>query len=337
MIDELLAPLAPEDPRDDEIQALLARADRRTKRRRIKVAGATAFAAVAAMATLASLPSDPKAPPSARSILTTTAAVAADQPGPGAWTGYRYIQQVELRDGDGYTIERSEESWVDSDWMGRRISPEAKVVSGTIPPERKAPPLPAAVRKELDRHPVKPSPEALAALRHAASIAKPDPKSVLAGRTLDAPGSMPNLYGDGALAEVPLDELPTDPQQLGTLLLEAHKDGRWTPGGSWAPLPDNVKYDVLRDILLLLTDANATSQQRAAMITVLTEYDGVTPLESVKDHRGREGRGVDIPTGRGTVRVIFAPDTSELLEWSEPGEAHTYLRFGHVAHIGDRP
>ena len=141
----------------------------------------------------------------------------------------------------------------------------------------------------------------------------------------------------GALYKVPLDQLPTDPEQLGTLLLQAHEDGRWTPGGSWNPLPSGVKYDVLRDLLILLTDANATSQQRAALITVLTEYDGVRPLESVKDHRGRTGRGVDIPTGRDTVRVIFSPETSELLEWSEPGEVHTYVRFGHVAQQGERP
>jgi hypothetical protein len=37
------------------------------------------------------------------------------------------------------------------------------------------------------------------------------------------------------------------------------------------------------------------------------------------------------------VRVIFAPDTSELLEWSQGGEVHTFLRFAHVARIGDRP
>ena len=337
MIDELLAPLAPEEPSDAEIRALLARADRRTKRRRIKVAGATAFAAVAALATLAALPSDPDAPLTARALLTTTAALAADQPSPGAWTGYRYINEVELRDGDGYTVQRSQESWVASDWMGRRVSPEATVVSGTIPPARQAPPLPAAIRKEIDEHPAQLSREALAALQHAASIARPDPKSILQPRTLEAPGSMPNLYGDGALYKVPLDQLPTDPEQLGTLLLQAHKDGRWTPGGSWDPLPSGVKYDVLRDLLVLLTDANATSQQRAAMITVLTEYEGATPLESVKDHRGREGRGVDIPTGRATVRVIFSPDTSELLEWSEPGEVHTYLQFGHVASVGDKP
>jgi hypothetical protein len=148
---------------------------------------------------------------------------------------------------------------------------------------------------------------------------------------------MPNLYGDGPLAEAPLDELPTDPRQLGTLLLEAHKDGRWTPDGSWNPVPSSIKYDVLRDILLLLTEANTTSAQRAALITVLTNYEGVTPLESVKDHRGREGRGVDIPAGRAVVRMIFSPDTSELLEWSEPSEVHTFLKTGHVAKIGDRP
>jgi hypothetical protein len=339
MIDELLAPLSPTEPSDDEIRALLARADRRTKRRRIKVAGATAFAAVAVTATLAALPSDPKAPLSANSLLTTTAALAADQPSPGAWTGYRYISEVELRDGDGYTVKRTQESWVDSQWMGKRVSPEATVVSGTIPPARTAPPLPAAIEKELEQHrgDGQPSQAAMGALKHAASIARPDPKYVLQARTLTAPGSMPNLYGDGALADVPLDQLPTDPQQLGTLLIDAHKDGRWTPGGSWNPLSANVKYDVLRDLLVLLTDANATSEQRAAMITVLTNYEGATPLESVQDHNGREGRGVDIPTGRATVRVIFDTDTSELLEWSEPGEVHTYVKFGHVAGIGDQP
>jgi hypothetical protein len=141
---------------------------------------------------------------------------------------------------------------------------------------------------------------------------------------------MPNLYGDGALAKVPLSKLPTDPAQLGALLIDAHRDGRWTPGGSWQPLQSNVKYDVLRDILLLLTEANATPAQRSALIAVLRNYEGVTPLQDVKDQRGRLGNGVDIPTGRATVRVLFSPTTSELLEWSEPGEIHTYLRFGHV-------
>jgi hypothetical protein len=37
------------------------------------------------------------------------------------------------------------------------------------------------------------------------------------------------------------------------------------------------------------------------------------------------------PGGRATVRVIFAPDTSELLEWSEPGEVHVGDQPGEVA------
>ena len=107
--------------------------------------------------------------------------------------------------------------------------------------------------------------------------------------------------------------------------------------GGWNPLPATVKYDVLRDVLTLLTISNATAQQRAALITVLTNYEGVTALEAVKDRRGREGHGVDIPSGRGVVRVIFDRDTSELLEWSEPGETHTFVKAGHVAKIGERP
>jgi hypothetical protein len=37
------------------------------------------------------------------------------------------------------------------------------------------------------------------------------------------------------------------------------------------------------------------------------------------------------------VRVIFDADTSELLEWSEPGDSHTFLKAGHVARVGERP
>jgi hypothetical protein len=264
--------------------------------------------------------------------------VAAGQPGPADWTGFRYVQETELRTYGGYTLERMSEIWTDSDWQGRRVSPEAKVVDGTIPPAHPPGKLPAAIEKKVkagagDQL----TAEEMKTVREAMALSQPDPKYMLAARDIRTPGSMPNLYGDGPLAKVPLSELPTDPQQLGTLLIEAHQDGRWTPGGSWNPLPEGIKYDVLRDILLLLTQANTTAEQRAALITVLTEYEGATPLPAVKDHRGREGRGVDIPTGRQLVRVIFAPDTSELLEWSEPNEVHTYLKFGHVAKIGDRP
>jgi hypothetical protein len=326
MIDELLAPLAPDEPTDDEIRRLLARADRRMKRRRVRIGAATATAAIAVMATLAALPSDaPKAPLTAGSLLSTAAAVAAEQPGPPAWTGFRYVEQVTQRASERYTIEATERSWTGSDWQGVRITTGAHLTAGHLPtPEEQR----ADWMKTIERMPEAQRAKARAQL---AKARFGDQSRMLRDQRIDTPDDMPNLYGDGPLAKVPLSELPTDPAQLGALLIDAHKDGRWTPGGSWNPLAEKVKYDVLRDILLLLTEANATPAQRAALIAVLRNYDGVTPLEAVQDHRGRTGRGVDIPTGRGTVRVIFKPDTSELLEWSEPGEIHTYLGLDHVA------
>ena len=71
---------------------------------------------------------------------------------------------------------------------------------------------------------------------------------MLGARTIETPGDMPNLYGDGAWPKVPLTSCRPTRGSSATLLLDAHKDGRWTPGG-WNPLPANVKYDVLRDIL----------------------------------------------------------------------------------------
>ncbi len=162
---------------------------------------------------------------------------------------------------------------------------------------------------------------------------QPHPAVSLKPYAIDTPKQMPNLYGDGALAKVPLDQLPTDPAKLATLLLEAHKDGRWTPSGSWNLAPQPIQHEVLRDVLLLLTLANASPGQRAALITVLTNYDDATPLPDATDHQGRTGRGVQI----GDTTVIFDPDTSELLEWSQPGEIHTFLTTGQVQALGDRP
>lgn len=333
MIDELLAPLAPEEPTDDEIRRLLARADRRTRRTRIRIGAVTATVAVAVTATLAALPSDPNAPPahsplSAGALLSTAAAVAAEQPGPADWTGFRYVQQIDRRTNARYTLEVTDESWTSTNWQGVRLTTGAKLVAGHFPtPDEQR----ADWRKRFDRLPAEQREKALASLAKAKFT--DESQRMLADRRLETPKDMPNLYGDGALAEVPLSALPTDPARLGALLIDAHRDGRWTPGGSWRPLESNVKYEVLRDILLLLTEANATPAQRAALITVLRNYEGVTPLEAVKDQRGRTGNGVDIPTGRATVRVLFSPTTSELLEWSEPGETHTYLRFDHVASL----
>jgi hypothetical protein len=321
MIDDLLAPLKPSEPTDAEIAALLKQADRRITRRRFRIATAGALATVVATAVLASLP-DEQQPTTAAAILSRTATVASDQPAPAPWTGFRYVKSLDTRTTADYTLERTEEVWVDSTWQGRRVSIPRLVAGVMRPPE-----LPDAMREQLTPKQIQ---------RYEESRSKP---IELKPMDITTPKDMPNLYGDGSLAEVPLNELPTDPQQLAKLLVEAHEDGRWTPGdGRWDPAPGTAHYEVLRDILLLLTETDATPDQRAALITVLGNYAGVTPLPRAQDHRGREGRGVEIAIeGRDPVRVIFAPETSELLEWSQGGEVHTYLQFGQVSSINDRP
>jgi hypothetical protein len=290
-LEDRLAPLTPQPPSDAEIARLLAHADRRTRRRRLRVAAGAVLATAAASITLAALPKE-QAPTTVAAILRSTAQTAAQQEAPAAWTGYRYVASIDRREDPGYTIERTEQWWSDSDWQGRLTS-TAKLISGT----------------------------------------PPQPKYTLAARDMTTPRDMPNLYGDGPLAKVPLSDLPTEPEALGKLLLEAHEDGRWTPGGSWNPVRGTAPYEVLRDVLLLLTRANVTPDQRAALITVLSNYAGAAPLPDATDRRGRAGRGVMI----AGVTIIFDPQTSEVLEWSERGQTETFLAAGQVARIGDRP
>jgi hypothetical protein len=330
-IRDALAPLRAAEPTDAEVAAVLAAAAARPPRRSWRAAAAVATATAVVAAGLAALPDSERRssplPLTAAGLLRTTAAVAADQPEPPAWAGYRYVKsrnrwtyrpmafdkgsRVPRLTGPPYTIQQDEEVWVDRRWYGRRLAPAGRVVAGEAP------------RNDYFLQP----------------------------HDMRAPGDMPNLYGDGPLAEVPLSELPTEPQALYDLLAASNQDLRWSPGNAkWAPgypTAPQARYDVLRSVLLLLTEANTTSLQRAGLIGVLGLFDGMRPLPSVRDHLGREGRGVEIPVsddlGRAQppVRVIFAPHTSELLEWSQggvnPGQVHTFLAFGHVGAIGDRP
>lgn len=306
-LEDRLAPLQPQDPTDAEIAHLLASADRRTRRCRTRIAAGAVLATAAVSITLAALPSS-QAPTTVAAILATTAQTAADQPALAPWTGYRYVEEIDRREQATHTIERTERWWSDRGWQGRRTS-TAKLVSGTI-----AGPTPAPGAPKWPK-----------------GAAKSFVESLLAPHDISTPRDMPNLYGDAGLMKVPLNELPTDPGALGKLLVEAHEDGRWTAEGRWYPVNDSVAYEVLRDIVLLLTKANVTPAQRAALITVLNRYDGAAPLPQTQDRRGRSGRGVLI----AGIKIIFDPATSEVLEWSRRGETHTFLAAGQVARIGE--
>jgi hypothetical protein len=333
-LEEALAPLREARPAIDA-HALVARAPGARRRRgSLRLVAAVATATAVAGVGFAALPSNdaPDRPQTAAGLMRTAAAVAADQPEPPAWAGYRYVKSIDRWTsqpmespkehmpprpiGEPYTVEKTSEVWVDRRWHGRRVESAGKLVAGRLP----------------DNPPGY----------------KGRPGDLSPRDAMMQPYDRPYAYGDGGLGKVPLSELPTDPRQLEDLLVAAYKDHRWAPGGGkWAPgypKPAQMHYDVLRNVLLLLTNANVTAAQRAALIEVLGQYEGVKPLPAVRDRLNREGRGVEIPAtvfpGRpeSRIHVIFSPDTSEVFEWSEEGsQVHTFVRFGHVAAIGDRP
>ena len=158
------------------------------------------------------------------------------------------------------------------------------------------------------------------------------------------PSTAPLEIGDGPLANVPLAQLPTDPERLAALLDAATRDGRWAPGGGrllpFGPDPDAaVRFIVAREALTLLTVANATPALRAALFGVLARMPDVAATGERTDALGRRGEGLEIrfpagalgplaadPSGRplggenatrpDIIRVVFDAKTSDILSWS---------------------
>lgn len=214
--------------------------------------------------------------------------------------------------GRTYTVVRTEEVWVDSAWHGRRLTARGRLVAGTPPPN---PGGYVARRGDLT----------------------PRDALMLPSDTR-APGDQPNLYGDGPLATLDLDTLPADAQ---TLRAGLRRDvARHLRGATAA----EIDAATLRGVLVLLTEANTTPDQRATLIRTLGGFPAVEPIGSVSDRLGREGRGVEISlAGEAPLRVLFDMDTSELLQWSQSstrgaiGRVYTIAATGHVARIGERP
>jgi hypothetical protein len=157
----------------------------------------------------------------------------------------------------------------------------------------------------------------------------------------------PFAYGDGPLADVDIEKLPTEPQAL-LAALDANERGQnWAPG---LPTPSQAQYDITYSVLLLLGTANTTPDLRSALWGVLALMPGLRSEPGVRDPEGREGDAVtlslkpDEQARAGTFRVIFDPQTSTLLSWSltgqgagTPAQTHTFLRSGQVRNLGDRP
>jgi hypothetical protein len=261
---------------------------------------------------------------------------AANQPGQGAFHGYRYTRAIERvtygTHAANVTLEQSTETWVDRYWRGRRRSEHARFVRRSGNPK---------VARRIVRH------------------------GLVTGHR---PGNESYGYGDGALAHVPLADLPTDPDALLRLLTDAEHDLRWGPPGAAAEKlfgsqpPDSdatVRFRLARDVVLLLTEANATPELRRALFGVLARLPGVRRRGPMRDARGRIGDGVEIrdpfepdPSGPGDLRVIVEPRTGDVLSWSLVGkrpvkdprvhgqliaESHIFVRTGRVPRLGQRP
>jgi hypothetical protein len=148
----------------------------------------------------------------------------------------------------------------------------------------------------------------------------------------------PYVYGDGPLADLDIAALPTEPRALRDALVARYKAVNWAPG---LPTPQQVHYDIVRQILTLLGTANTTPELRSGLWGALALADGVRKADDVGG-----ASAVRIPTGyaEGNFTVVFNVDTSEMLSWSEvgsgtgtPDQTHTFVRAAHVSSIGDRP
>jgi hypothetical protein len=142
-----LAPLGEYEPTADELAAVVAAAGARTthRRRRRLVAGlavATGTAAILLTVLPASTPERRGAQATTPvDLLRTAAAVAAEQPEPPPFTGYRYTDTIEHwrweprdpKKGRVLEVEQRVEYWIDRRWKGRRVSHRGRVIDGYAP------------------------------------------------------------------------------------------------------------------------------------------------------------------------------------------------------------
>jgi hypothetical protein len=192
----------------------------------------------------------------------------------------------------------------------------------------------------------------------------------------------PRLLPDPSLQDIPFADLPTDPEALRNLLQAAVLDLRWAGRARGAityerdainegrpPTPEQTRSMLIGGVTSILGDAHITPRLRSALFGVLATIDGARALGRVTDPLGRSGEGVafDVESEDAALeypaferRIVFAPDTSELLTVSvsqrNPSvrpvpKAHlkardvtwisnlrtVYVRTGDVAKVDERP
>lgn len=171
---------------------------------------------------------------------------------------------------------------------------------------------------------------------------------------LQAPGEQSYPPPRSQSRRLPVEDLPTDAGELLRTLRVGYREGRISADGS-APSPAWEDFQVTIVILQLLSDANATPAQRAALFGALARMPSAISQGSVTDSLGREGEGVSIetpaadPLPPARFEVIFNSTTSALLSWTvtndvaAPGRgsltarSYTIVRAAQVGDSNARP
>lgn len=307
------APAPTIDPR------AVGRAQARRRSRRLG-ASATAVAAVTAVALggLAALPGRHAKDASLAGVLHGAAAAAAEQAPLGPTDGYRYLRTVEVgtltvaRDGRQATAttRRVTEDWENAQLQGREHQGAGEVVSCTGDAEL------------CD-----------------------EARAMAASRIREATISAEVAHG--AFGPVlALADIPDDAQELHAALENLIRTGsHWRPG---LPTEAMVRRELVFHAQRLITTAAAPPKLRAAAFLMLGTLPGVTALGEQRTADGRTGQAIEIAIPEDlpwvhatTVRLVFDPKTSELLESSGASSGDSSTRTveasGQVAELGQRP
>ncbi len=120
------------------------------------------------------------------------------------------------------------------------------------------------------------------------------------------PPTQDEIYGPGDLTFIDLSTLPTDPDQLRTLLEEREVEG--------GPAGDAETFVIITDLLVL---PQAAPELRSALYQVAATLDGVENVGPTTDAIGRPGTGIAYTSSQlgWTVRheFVFDPNTSAFL------------------------
>lgn len=270
-----------------------------------RTALAVTAAAALGVGVLAALPTSDSAP-AGIPALQSAAAAAAQLPAPAG--GYRYVKVVDRwtyaeTGNPPRTIAFSvpSELWIDRQWKGRIVTGESYDITENGKPSGPQGPLTRLLK----------------------------------------PGTGPYVYGDGPLAGLNSETLPTNGPAVDAFFADLYAKGN--------VVQEERPYDALRSKLTLLTQANTTARQRAALFSSLAATPGIVDRGEGKDPTGRPGHVVEVPVthaGAATITVVFDPATSEVLSWTEslragnggiPGQEHVFLTAGHVDALEQRP